>query len=100
MSDFKLARWETIPVAETIFFSPLDFALNSLIFPCSCVAIMFSSSRNTALRQVNAQLRFLRLSHSPTSPSSARFLSSLAILEQRDGKLQGSSLASVAAAQK
>src|ERR1700761_7999845 len=61
---------------------------------------MFSSSRNTALRQINAQLRYLRLSQIRQIPSSARFLSSLAILEQRDGKLQASSLASVAAALK
>jgi electron transfer flavoprotein alpha subunit len=61
---------------------------------------MFSGSRNTALRQINAQLRYLRLSYSYQTPSHARFLSSLAILEQRDGKLQASSLASIAAAQK
>ena len=61
---------------------------------------MFSSSRNTALRQINAQLRFASLSHHLNPTSFARFLSSLAILEQRDGKLQASSLSSVAVAQK
>jgi electron transfer flavoprotein alpha subunit len=54
---------------------------------------MFASSRNSALRQINAQLRFARLSHNPS-----RLISSLAILEQRDGKLE--SLTSIAAAQK
>jgi len=58
---------------------------------------MFSTSRTNALRQINAQLQFARLSHSnPTSY--ARFLSSLAIIEQRDGTIQ--SLSSVAAAVK
>jgi electron transfer flavoprotein len=64
------------------------------------ISIMFSTSRNTALRQINTQLGSACRSR-PYSPSTmARFLSSLAILEQRNGALESSSLSSVAAAQK
>jgi electron transfer flavoprotein alpha subunit len=61
---------------------------------------MFSISRNTALRHLNAQLCSARRSRSCSPSTLARLLSSLAILEQRNGILEGSSLSSVAAAQK
>jgi electron transfer flavoprotein alpha subunit len=61
---------------------------------------MFSTSRSTALRQLNSQFHSLRLSQSHNPAAYARLLSSLAIVEQRDGKLQTNSLGSIAAAQK
>lgn len=61
---------------------------------------MFTATRNTALRQARAHLRFSRSSFAPQSTSFARLLSSLALLEQRDGKLDPSSLTAVAAALK
>lgn len=61
---------------------------------------MISTTRSTALRQARSQLRFSRSSTVPHFGSYARLLSSLAILEQRDGKLNSSSLSAVAAAQK
>lgn len=61
---------------------------------------MFSASRKSALRQLNAQIRHAQLSQSHNPSAFARFLSSLAILEQRNGTLEAGSLTSVAAAQK
>jgi hypothetical protein len=60
---------------------------------------MFSIARSTALRASRTQLRS---SHGavPHISALARLLSSLAVLEQRDGKLNVSSLAAVTAAQK
>lgn len=61
---------------------------------------MFSAVRSSVVRRTIAHT-------CPSSPprltsrtAFARLLSSLAILEQRDGKLQGSSLSSITAAQK
>ena len=61
---------------------------------------MLSAGHSFALRRAvtrrcpSISLRFHR------QPAFARLLSSLAVLEQREGKLQGSSLSSVTAAQK
>lgn len=61
---------------------------------------MIPIARQSALRAARSQLYPSRLfSQSPLSALS-RLLSTLAVLEQRDGKLQNSSLAAVAAAQK
>jgi len=60
---------------------------------------MFSSARHTATRSLRARIR-------PSNPTSIshtalrRLLSSLAVLEQRDGKLNAGSLSAVSAAQK
>jgi len=59
---------------------------------------MFSISTTNALRRTNVQFLFARLSHSQNPTSFAKSLSSLAIIEQRDGTIQ--SLSSVAAAVK
>jgi electron transfer flavoprotein alpha subunit len=61
---------------------------------------MYSIARPTAIRQART---CLRPSHSTTVPhlsALARLLSSLAVLEQREGKLNVSSLSAVTAAQK
>lgn len=61
---------------------------------------MIPIARHSALRAARSQLHPARvLNQSPLSALS-RLLSTLAVLEQRDGKLQNSSLAAVAAAQK
>jgi len=61
---------------------------------------MFPLLRQTAIRQTKATLQ-LRQPISPTQQTLlSRLLSTLAILEQREGKLQPSSLSAVTAAQK
>ncbi|KAE8394559.1 ribosomal protein L1p/L10e family-domain-containing protein [Aspergillus alliaceus] len=55
--------------------------------------------QHSALRAVRSQLA-PRAFNQPTASALARLLSTLAVLEQRDGKLQGSSLSAIAAAQK
>ncbi|KAF2101427.1 electron transfer flavo protein-like protein subunit alpha [Rhizodiscina lignyota] len=61
---------------------------------------MFSVARGSALRQARTQLRQFQSVTVPQYSALARLLSSLAVLEQRDGKLNVSSLAAVTAAQK
>ncbi|KAF2401830.1 putative electron transfer flavo protein alpha subunit [Trichodelitschia bisporula] len=61
---------------------------------------MFSIARNTALRQARTQLRPSQFTSVPHLSALARLLSSLAVLEQRNGTLNTSSLAAVVAAQK
>jgi hypothetical protein len=65
---------------------------------------MIVTPSRTALRHLRAQSRFIRpggaSAAGPHFASFARLLSSLAVLEQRDGKLNVSSLAAVSAAQK
>ncbi|KAK3076154.1 hypothetical protein LTS18_013781 [Coniosporium uncinatum] len=61
---------------------------------------MFSTARNTALRQARSQLRTLRPTPAYQQSILARLLSTLAVLEQREGKLNMSSLAAVSAGQK
>ncbi|OJD29327.1 electron transfer flavoprotein alpha subunit [Diplodia corticola] len=61
---------------------------------------MFSTVRNTALRQARTQLRAVRPVSLPHQSFVARLLSTLAVLEQREGKLNPGSLAAVTAAQK
>jgi electron transfer flavoprotein alpha subunit len=61
---------------------------------------MFSIARSTALRASRTQLRSSTATTVPHISALARLLSSLAVLEQRDGKLNVSSLAAVTAAQK
>ena len=60
---------------------------------------MVLTARQSVLRAARAQLY---RAHTLSSPASAlsRLLSTLAVLEQRDGKLQNSSLSAIAAAQK
>ncbi|KAE8352175.1 hypothetical protein BDV28DRAFT_158090 [Aspergillus coremiiformis] len=55
--------------------------------------------KHSALRAVRSQLA-PRAFNQPTASALARLLSTLAVLEQRDGKLQNSSLSAIAAAQK
>ena len=61
---------------------------------------MLHSTRSSVLRQAQNCLRSSRSLLSPFHSSLARYLSSLAILEQREGKLQNASLSAVTAAQK
>lgn len=61
---------------------------------------MFSVARQSALRQARAQLRSSRPLAVPQYSAIARLLSTLAVLEQREGKLNVPSLAAVGAAQK
>lgn len=60
---------------------------------------MFPLARQSALRAARSQIYPSRALNQPTS-ALARLLSTLAVLEQRNGKLQTSSLAAIAAAQK
>ncbi|GMF69973.1 unnamed protein product [Aspergillus oryzae] len=57
---------------------------------------MIPIARHSALRAVRSQLAPPAFNQSAL----ARLLSTLAVLEQRDGKLQASSLSAIAAAQK
>ena len=52
------------------------------------------------LRAARSQIYPTRALNQPISSALARLLSTLAVLEQRDGKLQSSSLSAIAAAQK
>lgn len=61
---------------------------------------MFSAVRNTALRQARTQFKSVRPISLPHQSFVARLLSTLAVLEQREGKLNPGSLAAVTAAQK
>ncbi|KAI9930144.1 hypothetical protein ASPWEDRAFT_56819 [Aspergillus wentii DTO 134E9] len=61
---------------------------------------MIPLARHSVLRAARAQFYPSRVFNQPTSSALARLLSTLAVLEQREGKLQNSSLSAVAAAQK
>ncbi|RJE27185.1 Electron transfer flavoprotein [Aspergillus sclerotialis] len=61
---------------------------------------MFPIARNSVLRAARSQIFPSRALNQPTASALARLLSTLAVLEQRNGKLQNSSLAAIAAAQK
>lgn len=61
---------------------------------------MFSVARQSTLRQARSQLRLSHASAVPQYSSISRFLSTLAVLEQRDGKLNVASLSAVSAGQK
>jgi electron transfer flavoprotein alpha subunit len=61
---------------------------------------MIPIARHSALRAVRSQFQPSRAFNQPTASALARLLSTLAVLEQRDGKLQSSSLSAIAAAQK
>ncbi|PLB46057.1 electron transfer flavo protein alpha-subunit [Aspergillus steynii IBT 23096] len=60
---------------------------------------MIPIARHSALRAVRSQLR-PRAFNQPAASALARLLSTLAVLEQRGGKLENSSLSAIAAAQK
>lgn len=61
---------------------------------------MFSVSRGSLLRQAQCQLRTSSSFRGQRQSPLARLLSSLAVLEQREGKLNHASLSAVTAAQK
>lgn len=61
---------------------------------------MIPLARQSVLRAARSQLNPSRAFNQPTASAYARLLSTLALLEQRDGKLQNSSLSAIAAAQK
>ncbi|KAJ5585804.1 hypothetical protein N7450_005591 [Penicillium hetheringtonii] len=63
------------------------------------VVAMIPIARHSALRAARSQIYPTRALRQPTS-ALARLLSTLAVLEQREGKLQNSSLSAIAAAQK
>lgn len=61
---------------------------------------MFSVARQSVLRQARTQLRLAQPAAVPQFSALSRLLSTLAILEQRDGKLNVASLAAVTAGAK
>lgn len=61
---------------------------------------MLLTTRGPILRQAQFHLRPLRLFNGQRQSALARLLSSLAILEEREGKLDNASLSAVTAAQK
>lgn len=61
---------------------------------------MIPIARHSVLRTARSQLYPTRTLGTPASSALARLLSTLAVLEQRDGKLQSSSFSAIAAAQK
>lgn len=61
---------------------------------------MFSAARHSVLRQARTQLRLSQPTALPQYSALARLLSTLAVLEQRDGKLNIASLSAVTAAEK
>ena len=61
---------------------------------------MFCVVRNSSVRQIRSQLRMSRSLSAQQHSLLTRLLSTLAVLEQRDGKLNISSLGAVTAAQK
>ncbi|KAI9874773.1 MAG: Electron transfer flavoprotein alpha-subunit [Pleopsidium flavum] len=61
---------------------------------------MFSSARHSVLQQARTHLHLSRANHVTHLSALSRLLSSLAVLEHREGKLQNGSLSSVTAAHK
>lgn len=61
---------------------------------------MIPIARHSVLRAARSQLQPARKLSQPASPALARLLSTLAVLEQRNGKLESSSLSAIVAAQK
>lgn len=61
---------------------------------------MIPAARYSVLRAARSQIYPARSLSTPVSSALARLLSTLAVLEQRDGKLQNSSHSAIAAAQK
>ena len=61
---------------------------------------MLLNARHSALRQAQCYLKSSRTFIQPRQPAFARLLSSLAVLEQREGKLQCASLSAITAARK
>ncbi|KAF2205740.1 electron transfer flavo protein-like protein subunit alpha [Delitschia confertaspora ATCC 74209] len=61
---------------------------------------MFAAARHSVLRQARTHLRLSQPSALPQYSALARLLSTLAVLEQKDGKLINTSLAAVSAGQK
>lgn len=61
---------------------------------------MIPLARHSVLRTARTQFWPTRTLSQPASSALARLLSTLAVLEQRDGKLQNSSLSAIAASQK
>lgn len=61
---------------------------------------MIPIARHSVLRAARSQIYPTRALRQPASSALARLLSTLAVLEQRDGKLQSSSFSAIAAAQK
>ena len=61
---------------------------------------MFSAARHSVLRQARTQLRLSQPTALPQYSAFARLLSTLAVLEQKDGKLNIASLAAVTAGEK
>lgn len=61
---------------------------------------MFSVARQSALRQARTQLRLSPPVTVPQYSALARLLSTLAVLEQRDGKLNPASLSAITAGTK
>jgi electron transfer flavoprotein alpha subunit len=61
---------------------------------------MFSVARQSVLRQARTKLRLSQPATVPQYSAIARLLSTLAVLDQKDGKLNIASLAAVSAAQK
>lgn len=64
------------------------------------IVAMIPIARHSVLRAARSQIYPTRALRQPASSALARLLSTLAVLEQRDGKLQNSSLSAIAAAQK
>jgi electron transfer flavoprotein alpha subunit len=61
---------------------------------------MFSVARKSVLRQARTQLRLTQPTTLPQYSALSRLLSTLAVLEQREGKLNVSSLAAITAGAK
>ncbi|KGO75762.1 Electron transfer flavoprotein, alpha/beta-subunit, N-terminal [Penicillium italicum] len=85
--------------ASILLFSPrLAWKNNAKSF--HQVVIMIPIARNSVLWAARSQLQPTRKLSQPASSALARLLSTLAVLEQRNGKLESSSLSAIAAAQK
>ena len=61
---------------------------------------MLLTTSHSAFRQAQCYLRLSKASNQQPQSAFARLLSSLAVFEQREGKLQSASLSAVTAAQK
>jgi hypothetical protein len=95
----KSIRWQPSSRPPSLLFE-IEAELSVLSLSLTAHTMIISPSRS-ALRQLRTQSRFItQPTVVPRSGSLARLLSSLAILEQRDGKLNSSSLSAVTAAQK
>ena len=96
----KIRRTSYPSCPRTLFFSLLPAAQWRLVEAVLTEYTMLSTTRHSAFHQARCCLTSSKTFHRQHQSAFVRILSSLAVLEQREGKLQTASLSAVTAAQK